>query len=150
MLASAFVVLLLMGLVASRGLQPFSPPPFAEVKPLFDAARAMESTRVFAENYPDRVTGSAASRRAAQYLSSEFQQMGYRVSGDMFTMWLAGKQVEGESVVAELGGDVPESVAVIAHYDSPFTSHQSAEDNASGVGVMLELALDLRTPPHNT
>ena len=39
-------------------------------------------------------------------------------------------------------------MAIIAHYDSQFTSHQAAEDNASGVGVLLELARALRRSPH--
>jgi Peptidase family M28 len=148
-LASAIVTMLVMGLLASHGLHESSPPQFKAVQSRFDPADALESARVLAENYPDRVTGSAGSRRAAEYLSSEFRKMDYRVSGDMFTMWLAGKRVEGESVIAELAGDSPESVAVIAHYDGPLTSHQAAEDNASGVGVMLELARVLRSAPHH-
>ena len=55
--------------------------------------------------------------------------------------------MEGENVIALEEGDVPASVAIIAHYDSQFTSHQAAEDNASGVGVLLELARALRLTP---
>ncbi len=37
----------------------------------------------------------------------------------------------------------------MAHYDGQTTSHQAAEDNASGVGVLLELARVLRARPHH-
>ena len=41
-----------------------------------------------------------------------------------FPLWLRGKRVEGENVIAQWEGDSPESVAIIAHYDSQFTSHR--------------------------
>ena len=119
----------------------------ARISPQFNAAAAMENTRVLAEQYPDRVTGTPAAGRAADYLSSKFGELGYRVSTDLFSMWLAGRRVEGQNVIAELPGEVPETVAVIAHFDGQFTSHQAAEDNASGVGTLLELARALRSGP---
>ena len=141
------VTMAAMGLVVALRLRPVRPLPLRPVKPAFDPAAAIEYTRTLAEDYPDRVTGSPGARRAAEYLSSEFQKLGYRVSGDLFTMWLAGSRVEGENVIAELPGSIPESVAVIAHYDGQTTSHQAAEDNASGVGAMLELARALQPAP---
>jgi hypothetical protein len=114
----------------------------------FDGAAALEYTRVVAEEFPDRVTGTPAARRAAEYLRAEFRKLDYQVTSPTFSMWLGGERVQGENVLARLDGEWPESVAVIAHYDSQFTSHQAAEDNASGVGVLLELARVLRQSPH--
>ncbi|MGO8793088.1 MAG: M28 family metallopeptidase [Terriglobia bacterium] len=108
----------------------------------------MEYTRAVAEEFPDRVTGTAAAHRAANYLFAQFQKLGYQVSRPTFPIWLRGERVQGENVIAWLEGGSPESVAVIAHYDSQFTSHEAAEDNASGVGVLLELAAVLRDGPH--
>lgn len=148
-LASGLLMLPLMGLVIALGLHQPMPLPVERITPRFDPASALEYTRILAENYPDRVTGTPAAGRAAEYLKAEFQKMGYKVTGDLFNMWLAGARVEGQNVVAELPGEVQESVAVIAHYDSQFTSHQAAEDNASGVGVLLELARSMRSDPHH-
>jgi len=114
----------------------------------FDGATAVEYTRAVAEGFPDRVTGSDASRRAGEYLRAEFEKLGYRVESPTFSMWLAGQRVQGENLIAHLPGGVPETIAVIAHYDGQTTSHQAAEDNASGVGVMLELARVARLRPH--
>jgi len=65
-----------------------------------------------------------------------------------FAMWLRGERVQGENIIASLTGDTPDSVSVMAHYDGQTTSHQAAEDNASGVGVLLELARVLYARPH--
>ncbi len=139
---------LLIGLCAWWGPRPLPPVSVSPVPVRFEGARAFEYTRVVAEEFPDRVTGTAAARRAANYLGAQFQKLGYQVDRPTFTMWLHGERVQGENVIALLEGDSPESVAVIAHYDGQFTSHQAAEDNASGVGVLLELAAVLRDGPH--
>lgn len=140
MLAAALAIVLLVHfgrqpIPATPATSPSLPP-----RLVFDGPTAIEYTRVLAEDYPDRVTGSSGARRAADYLRSEFTKLGYHVANDRFTMWLAGRQVEGDNVIAEVSGQEPESIALLAHYDSQTTSHQAAEDNASGVGVLLELA----------
>jgi hypothetical protein len=115
----------------------------------FEGAAAFEFTRVVAEEFPDRVTGTPAAHRAANYLRAQLRNSGYAVILEPFPLWLRGKQVQGENVIALEEGDSPETVAIIAHYDSQFTSHQAAEDNAAGVGVLLELARVLRLSPHS-
>ena len=147
--ACAVLVFIAMVVLVAHGLRRYTLPDMAHISPQFNAASAMENTRVLAEQYPDRVTGTPTAGQAAGYISSRFRQFGYRVSTDFFSMWLAGQRVEGQNVIAELPGEVPETVAVIAHYDGQFTSHQSAEDNASGVGALLELARVLRAAPRD-
>jgi len=142
MLVAALAILLLVHFGQQSILPSTDWPQFPKI--LFDGRAAVEYTRVLAENYPDRVTGSPGAQRAADYLRSEFTRLGYHVTDDRFTMWLVGRQVEGDNVIAELPGREPESVAILAHYDGQTTSHQAAEDNASGVGVLLELARELR------
>lgn len=144
-LAGAALLILLLAGTAWRPLPTIPPKP---VPAQFDGASAVEFTRVLAEEYPDRVTGSAGARRAADYLRHEFQDLGYQVEALPFTLWLHGERFRGENVVASLTGEAQGSVAVLAHYDGQTTSHQAAEDNASGVGVLLELARVLRARPH--
>jgi hypothetical protein len=147
-LGCCLLMLALMGLMIALGLHQSRVLPLDRVAPRFDPAAALEYSRVLAEDYPDRATGTPAAGRAAEYLKGQFQKMGYRVSGGLFNMWLAGKRVEGQNVVADSPGEVRESVAVIAHYDSQFTSHQAAEDNASGVGTLLALGQAMSQQPH--
>ncbi len=134
--------------LARGGTQAAPRPQVNAISAQFDGAAAVEYTRFLAEEFPDRVTGSDSSRRAGEYLRAEFRKLGYLVASPTFSMWLHGERVQGENIVAQLQGDFPKSVAVLAHYDGQFTSHQAAEDNASGVGVLLELARVLRQRPH--
>ena len=145
-LLGTVAVILLVVLFARR---PVPTLPVTPIASKFDPAAAIENTRVLAEEYPDRITGSEGARRAAEYLRTEFRNRGYQVTDNTFTMWLRGQRVEGHNVIAEIPGQTSESVAVIAHYDGQTTSHQAAEDNASGVGVMLELARVLRDQPRH-
>ncbi len=114
----------------------------------FDGQSAIDYARVLSLQYPDRVTGSSGARRAGQYIRSELEKRGYAADLLPFTMWLRGERVQGENIVATLAGETPESIAVMAHYDGQTTSHQAAEDNASGVGVLLELGRVLRNRRH--
>src|SRR5215467_12993675 len=86
-------VLVLIAIVALiiHGLRPYTLPEITRVSPQFNAALPLENTRVLAEQYPDRVTGTPAAGKAADYLSSRFRELGYRVSADFFSMWLAGR-----------------------------------------------------------
>jgi hypothetical protein len=115
----------------------------------FEGAAAFEFTRLVAEEFPDRVTGKPAANRAANYLRAQLSNTGYVVTLEPIPLWPDGKPVEGENVIAQSEGDSPENVAIIAHYDSQFTSHQASEDDASGVGVLLELASALHQSPHS-
>jgi len=146
-LSVAGVVLLIL-LLAMRAPKPVPRVPMVPMVAEFDGASAIAYTRILAEEFPDRVTGSVSSRRAAQYLRAEFRKLGYHVESPTFSMWLHGERVQGENIVARLAGESPETVAIVAHYDGQFTSRQAAEDNASGVGVLLELARVLRQRPH--
>ncbi len=145
----AAAVGLVIGACVRWGPRPVSPLALSPAPVRFEGAAAFEFTRVVAEEFPDRVTGTPAARRAANYLRSQLSNAGYVVTLQPFRLWLGGKSVEGENVIAQSEGDSPENVAIIAHYDSPFTSHEAAEDNASGVGVLMELARALHQSPHS-
>ncbi len=147
--AAAVGALILMAAIARLAPRPVPRVSINRITPQFDAASALEYTRVVATEFPDRVTGRPNARRAAEYIRAEFRKLGYRAESQTFTMWLRGERIRGENVVAGLEGEMPGSVAVIAHYDSQFTSHEAAEDNASGVGVLLELARVLAQRPRH-
>lgn len=146
---TTFGTLILVVIIALIARRPLPQPPVAPVPARFDGAQAIEYTRVLAEDYPDRVTGGPGAERAATYIHAEFARLGYQVEDQRFAMWLEGQRMIGKNVIATLGEAGVSNVAVIAHYDGQRTSHQAAEDNASGVGVMLELARVLRDEPHS-
>ena len=79
----------------------------------------------------------ASLKAAAGYVRSSFQQLGYQVAEQEFT-------VDGQSVtnieVEVAGTNLPAEIVVVgAHYDSVYGS-PGANDNATGVAALLELA----------
>ncbi|HET9452204.1 MAG TPA: M28 family peptidase [Aggregicoccus sp.] len=80
--------------------------------------------------------------RAARYLEASLKGAGGQVSSEPF-------EVNGEryrNVVARFGPDTPERLVVGAHYDAA-AGTPGADDNASGVAALLELAQLLGARP---
>lgn len=80
---------------------------------------------------------SAALERSAQYIEKQLGNMGYTVKLQMYSV--GTRKVR--NIIAEIRGhQKPQSVLIVgAHYDSVEGS-AGANDNASGVAAMLELA----------
>ena len=107
---------------------------------LFDAAKALELTREFVTRFPRRVMGSIEARQSTGFLVKRFEGLGYRISYTHFDAVIADKRQVGRNVLASKAGQLPEVLALVAHYDTARTTVQGAMDNGSAVGVLLELA----------
>jgi len=115
------------------------------------------------------MTGSPAEMMAADYLNQQFSQLGYQsdirrfntrylyTSKDGHQNW---HNVSASSVIAAREGIEPQQIIIMAHLDtfSPLNDNdvnnnlggltlQGVDDNASGLGVMLELATRLKDIP---
>ena len=130
---------------------------------------AAEQTRHIATYFPGRMAGSPAELIAADYLQQYFAKLGYQsdLRGfDARYLYTSrdGKQswhdVHSTAVIAARAGTVPQQIVVMAHFDTYLpqsdadSDHnlggltlQGVDDNASGVGVMLELAERLSKEP---
>ena len=104
--------------------------------PSVDPVRLEAHVRVLAENliprdwkHPDNLD------RAAGYIRQEFEAAGARVREQRYEM--EGKTYR--NVVAVLGPETRELIVVGAHYDA-FGNFPGADDNASGVAGLIELA----------
>lgn len=131
-----------------------APSPTLPRAPRFSAARAMATVRSLAALGP-RESESAAYRRAASLVARRFEQLGYQVERQRFRLPPGrndGIQVSGGptlNIVARPPGLRPtdEQVVVGAHLDTTPDS-PGANDNASGVAVVLELArMAAQSPP---
>ena len=108
--------------------------------PSFDENHAFRIIQEYVTRYPRRVLGSIESRQSTGYLHQYLQKLGYQISYSHFEATIAGRWQVGRNVLAFKAGQNPETVAVVAHYDTARTTYQGAMANGSGVGVMLELA----------
>lgn len=132
---------------------------------------AEQQLRHIATYFPGRMSGSPAELMNADYLQQQFTQMGYQSNTRQFNTGYVWQEKRGEtrqhkvtatSVIAARAGSVPQEILIVTHLDTwtPLSRHdadsnlgglrlQGADDNASGLGVMLELAQQLsRAPLH--
>ena len=130
---------------------------------------AEEQMRYVATYFPGRMAGSPAELMAADYLQRQLSQMGYRSNLRAFDTRYqyhgsGGKadwrKITATSVIAAKAGASGEEVLIIAHLDT-FMPHsdgdlnnnlggltlQGVDDNASGIGVMLDLARRIGASP---
>ncbi len=113
----------------------------------FDPAAAFAVVKYLATQVGPREAASAAFDEAAAYVQSQFEALGYAVTqtpvpvpaGDSWGVPVGAGT--SENVVADPPGFDPAVVHVVtgAHLDTVAVA-PGAEDNASGIGVMLELA----------
>ncbi len=140
-LAAAFLFLRLAGAHADHLAIP-------SVRPRFNPDSAFLTARILSENFGSRVTGAPATRDAAAYLAARFRVLGLAAGTQEFPIEIKSTLFTGRNVIARSPGREPGTIVLLAHYDGQPTSDQSAGDNASGVGVLLELARVLEQHGH--
>lgn len=139
--------------------------PLAVLAPVFSADRMLEYvTYLASDEMEGRGLGSSGIDKAADFIAGEFEDAGLRPGGDGGSFFQTWEEAIGgdagtvalKNVIGVLEGDKEgmegESVVVCAHYDhlglgwpdvhkgDEGMIHNGADDNASGVAVMLELA----------
>ncbi|WP_407308742.1 M28 family metallopeptidase [Desulfosporosinus sp. SB140] len=125
----------------------------------FSSTSAFEHVKYLAEKIGPRPAGSKAELKAAQYIEYVLNQNGWKVREQPFSKVIVrnasvqqpDQQVElinSQNIIAELPGTLPDTVVIGAHYDTATMNVPGAVDNASGVGVLLELARVLSKEPH--
>ena len=139
--------------------------PLADMSPVFSEKRLLKHVGVLAsEKMQGRGLGSKSIDIVANYIADEFKSAGLKSlmpDNGYFQDWKVtvkgmDKEIRARNVVAYIPGNNPEykgqSVVVSAHYDhlglgwpdvrkgNEGKVHFGADDNASGVSVLLELA----------
>ncbi|MGD6796069.1 M20/M25/M40 family metallo-hydrolase [Metabacillus indicus] len=102
-------------------------------------AMAYKHTMYLSEKIGQRVMGTSGETAAKTYVQEQFKRMGYKPAEQSFTFTRKGKNYSSANVLAYKQGKSNKQIIVGAHYDSVATG-KGADDNASGVGVMLEVA----------
>lgn len=147
----------------------FSATVFSSPLPSKTGEIAEQQTRYIAGHFPGRMTGSPAELLTADYLMQQFKSWGYQSDIRQFTARYLYTQANGQenwqnltgnSVIAVHQGKEPQQIIIMAHLDTYMPQNdqdrdnnlgglslQGVDDNASGLGVMLELAERLRHTP---
>jgi hypothetical protein len=111
-------------------------------RPAFDGERAFTHVSKMVEMGP-RPAGSQELARTRQYIVSELQSYGLKVTTDEFTAKTPMGNKQMVNVTAELPGQTQDAIIVSSHYDTkPFKEFRfvGANDAGSSTGTLLELA----------
>ena len=107
------------------------------------AAVTMEQ---FSETVGTRPSGSWGAIRAREFIVHALQQYGYQPAYQEFIAGRGDTRVQSANVVAVKPGDTAETIVLGAHYDT-VPGSPGAGDNASGVGLLIEMAGRLADAP---
>jgi len=144
MTVSLALAVLLIALCA----QPIPAAPLNLPPPQFEADRALADATQLAQDFPDRVVGSATGKRAHDWLAARFAELGLQTETLPFSVIVASEARLGSQLWASSPGQSDEIILITAHYDVTHTDAPGAADDASGIGVLLELARLFATEPH--
>jgi peptidase M28-like protein len=138
-------------------------PPSETKAPPKDPLTAENMMRLVTElavGHKDRVFGTKEGYHAAKYLRSEMMRVGLKPALDDSYLQRFGLELEdhtrtGQNVVGILPGTDPvlknEYVLVTAHYDIVQSTHEGANDNATGCAGVIAIAEELKkNPPKRT
>ncbi|HEY9764046.1 MAG TPA: M28 family peptidase [Trichocoleus sp.] len=118
-------------------------------------ATAAKETYYLSEFLAGRSVGTAKEAETVAYLTNRLSSFGYKPTLQPFTYTFRGQELTSYNIIAEKPGTSGKQVILGAHYDtapsrlgaSPLdrSGLEGTNDNASGVGVLLELAERLET-----
>lgn len=124
----------------------------------FSAEKAYAHILHLSQKIGPRPAGSKNELKAAQYLRYILEQSGWKVREQPFSKIVMNPNplltenriqvINSQNIIAELPGNLPDTILLGAHYDTVDVSAPGAVDNASGVGVLLELARILGGTQH--
>jgi hypothetical protein len=121
-------------------------PAVPTLPPAFDKLRAATLARELARNFPDRAPGTLGARGAREWFADQVAP-GVRLRRDAFEATIPGRgKTRMENLVLAVPGRSPQALAVLAHLDNQ-GSGPGANDNASGVAALIELARSYQPPP---
>jgi len=111
-----------------------------------NGAMAYEHMKYLAYEIGSRVAGTDNERKAEQYIKGQFQRIGFETTVQDFSYIRRGTTTNSSNVIAYKPGKSSKQIIVGAHYDSVSVG-RGVDDNASGVGVLLEVAEVLKNIP---
>ncbi|MBI3962344.1 MAG: M28 family peptidase [Deinococcus sp.] len=106
----------------------------------FSGERALEIETEFVQRFPLRASGMPNNQLAAEWLRQEFTRLGWQCRLDQWEMVNYNRSVPLRNVVCELPGESPRQLLVVAHHDQSPDTVQGADNDGSGIAILLHLA----------
>ena len=135
----------LLGFSSAVAAEPKSYHPSLVHKP---GKMAYEHLNHLAYDIGSRVASSESEKVAGQYVKGQFERIGLKTSVQEFNYVRRGVTYTSSNIIAYKPGKSSKQIIVGAHYDS-VAAGRGVDDNASGVGIVLEVAevlKNIKTP----
>jgi len=126
----------------STGCSP-APAPEIEYDPAtlqFSGERAYEIEDEFVTTHTHRVGGSQETLKATVWLREALSEAGWQCEFDDWEAVLYSETVLLRNVVCRLPGESDQEILVMAHHDIAPSTIQGADNDGSGIAIMLHLA----------
>jgi hypothetical protein len=107
---------------------------------------AYASAKALARSVGKRPANTWGEIRAREFITGAFQQYGYFPLLDEFIATADGRRVHSANIIALKEGETAQRLVVGAHYDSVAVG-EGYTDNATGVGLLLEVAARIKNVP---
>ncbi|MFQ6611025.1 MAG: M28 family peptidase, partial [Fidelibacterota bacterium] len=118
-------------------------PPTPSVNPnsiKFAGTLALRSEIEFVEQFPYRSSGSSKSLQAVDWLFSKFSSYGLYCETDTWEIVNYSQPVRLKNLICTLPGENQKEIVIIAHHDQSPATIQGADNDGSGIAIMLQLA----------
>ncbi len=106
----------------------------------FSGARALQTETEFVTAFPNRHSGQPNNRSAADWLLQRFTDAGWTCILDEWQVVNYSRPVSLNNVACRLQGSSEKEILVTAHLDQAPTTVQGADNDGSGIAILLELA----------
>jgi glutaminyl-peptide cyclotransferase len=137
--------------------KPAAEVPAAEVNLVETPDFKADSAYAFIEKqvqFGPRIPGSVASQNTLQFLVAKLKSYGWTVTEQPFTAFrYDGKKLQGTNIIAQFQPAIAKRILLAAHWDARSIADKdsvrkdepidAANDGASGVGVLIEIARNL-------
>lgn len=120
-----------------------APQPTATYDPAelrFSGERALAVETEFVTQFPLRDSGQPNNRLAAEWLLAEFTRLGWSCRFDEWDIVNYSRPLTLRNVVCQLPGASAKELLVVAHHDQSPDTIQGADNDGSGIAILLELA----------
>ena len=107
---------------------------------------AYATAKVLAQSVGARPADSWGEIRAREFITGAFQQYGYFPLLQEFIATSGGHRIHSGNIIAVKEGDSAKRLVVGAHYDSAAVG-EGYTDNATGIGLLLEVAARIKKEP---
>jgi len=133
------IVLVLFGLLGCA-TQPQPDITYDPTTLKLDGEQVFATETEFVTQFPNRDSGQPNNRLAAEWLQTQFSALGLTCAMQEWEVINYSQPLPLNNVVCSLPGDSEQEIVIVAHLDQFAGTTQGADNDGSGIAILLELA----------